>query len=122
MSDSYNEYIDVGEEDDTSEEIIDEVPTSVEPICGKDIVWVEMARFNDKAEYENSVFYLDIRKYFTLRKPRENWYSDNEHYTCKYARKRGFMKCPIQYKVHFLTTSEEVVVEGNTRLHPQGGH
>ena len=47
--------------------------------------------FNDKAEYENSVFYLDIRKYFTP------------------------MKCPIQYKVHFLTTSEEVVFEGNTR-------
>ena len=48
--------------------------------------------------------------------------TDNEHYTCMYARKHGFMKCPIQYKVHFLTTSEEVVVEGNTRLHPQGGH
>ena len=25
------------------------------------------------------------------------------------------MKCPLQYKVHFLTTSEEVVLESNTR-------
>ena len=31
MSDSDNDYIDVGEEDDTSEEIIDEVPTWVGP-------------------------------------------------------------------------------------------
>ena len=52
-----------------------------------------MARFNDKAENENFVFYLDIRKYFTP------------------------LKCPIQYKVHFLTTSDEVLVEGNTRHH-----
>ena len=74
MSDFDNDYIDMGEEDDTSEEIIDEVPTRVEPTCVKDIAWVEMAKFNDKAEYENSVFYLDIRKYFKLRKPRENWY------------------------------------------------
>ena len=119
MSDSDNDYIDVGEEEEvnSSEEAIEEVPNRVGCGRGKDIAWVEMARYKDKAEYENSVYHLDIRKYFTLRKPRENWYSDNEHYTCKYARKRGFLKCPIQYKVHFLTTSEEVVVEGNTRCH-----
>ena len=63
MSDSDNDYIDVVEEDDTSEEIIDEVPSRVGLGCGKDIAWVKMARFNDKAEYENFVFYLDIRKY-----------------------------------------------------------
>ena len=97
MSDSDSDYVDVGEEheDNTAEESIEEVPIRVGTGRGKDIAWVEMAKFNDKAEYENSVFYLDIKKFFTLRKPRENWYSDNEHYTCKYARKRGFLKCPF---------------------------
>ena len=65
MSEFDNNYIDMGQEDDTSEEIIDEVSDRVGPDRGKDIAWVEMARFNDKAENENSVFYLDIRKYFT---------------------------------------------------------
>ena len=41
MSDSDNDYIDVGEEDDTSEEIIDEVPTRVGPGRWKDIAWVQ---------------------------------------------------------------------------------
>ena len=58
---------------------------------------------------------MDISKYFTLRNGRESWYSDSEHYTCKFARKRSFVKCPLQYKVHFLTTSEEVVLLSNTR-------
>ena len=44
----------MGEEDDTSEEIIEEVSDRVRPDRGKDIAWVEMARFNDKAENENS--------------------------------------------------------------------
>ena len=104
----------VDDEDNDEEQVISEKSGKGR---GKDIEWIEIARFKDKAEYENSHYFLDIKKYFTMRKGRENWYSDNEHYTCKFARKRSHVKCPLQYKVHFLTTSDEVVLESNTRSH-----
>ena len=126
MSSSDDDYVDIGEvTSHVDDECSDEVVTSEKSGNGrgKDIEWVEIARFNDKAEYENSHYFLDIKKYFTMRKGRENWYSDNEHYTCKFARKRSHVKCPLQYKVHFLTTSdEEDVGEQHQESHPQGNH
>ena len=121
MSDSDDDYIDIGEVEDDTGDDIEERESGAQSKTGngrgKDIEWVEMARFKDKAAFETSHYFLDIRKYFTLRQGRESWYSDSEHYTCKFARKRSFVKCPLQYKVHFLTTSEEVVLQSNTRTH-----
>jgi hypothetical protein len=120
MSDSDDDYIDIGEEDDSVDDVEgneSEVPEKNGIGRGKDIEWVEIARFKDKAAFETSHYFLDIKKYFTLRQGRESWYSDSEHYTCKFARKRSFVKCPLQYKVHFMTTSEEVMLQSNTRSH-----
>ena len=120
MSDSDDDYIDIGEEDDIVDDVEgneSEVPEKNGIGRGKDIEWVEIARFKDKAAFETSHYFLDIKKYFTLRQGRESWYSDSEHYTCKFARKRSFVKCPLQYKVHFMTTSEEVMLQSNTRSH-----
>ena len=121
MSDSDSDYIDVHEEAKSSDE--DECVDSQDNnprkpgVRGRDILWVELSRYADKASYEQSGFYEDIKTCFTLRKGRESEFSDSEHYTCKYARKRGFFACPLQYKIHFLSTSEEVVVLSNTRCH-----
>jgi hypothetical protein len=120
MSDSDDDYIDIGEVDDIVDDVEgneSEVPEKNGIGRGKDIEWVEIARFKDKAAFETSHYFLDIKKYFTLRQGRESWYSDSEHYTCKFARKRSFVKCPLQYKVHFMTTSEEVMLQSNTRSH-----
>ena len=120
MSDSDDDYIDIGEEDDIVDDVEgneSEVPEKNGIGRGKDIEWVEIARFKDKAAFETSHYFLDIKKYFTLRQGRESWYSDSEHYTCKFARKWLFVKCPLQYKVHFMTTSEEVMLQSNTRSH-----
>ena len=120
MSDSDDDYIDIGEVDDIVDGVEgneSEVPEKNGIGRGKDIEWVEIARFKDKAAFETSHYFLDIKKYFTLRQGRESWYSDSEHYTCKFARKRSFVKCPLQYKVHFMTTSEEVMLQSNTRSH-----
>ena len=123
MSDSDSDYVDIAENDTV---IVDDTNDNVEtgPARvgqskgrGKDIEWLEVARYIEKATYENSAFYLDIVKNFTMRKSRETELSDSEHFTCKYARKRGFLVCPIQYKIHFLTTSNEIVVMSNTRCH-----
>jgi hypothetical protein len=93
MSDSDDDYIDIGEVDDIVDDVEgneSEVPEKNGIGRGKDIEWVEIARFKDKAAFETSHYFLDIKKYFTLRQGRESWYSDSEHYTCKFARKRSF--------------------------------
>ena len=121
MSDSDSDYFDIGESDDVRD---DDDIERVEPAAdrsgkgrGKDIEWLEVARYTGKVTYENSAFYLDIKKNFTMRKSRETDFSDNEHFTCKYSRKRGFKVCPLQYKVDFLTTSNDIIVMSNTRCH-----
>ena len=119
MGDSDEDYTDIGDEDEIEDDTEGSLglPEKTGKSRGKDIEWIEIARYEDKAAYENSTYFLDINKYFTMRKGRENCFSDNEHFTCKYSRKRGFFKCPIQYKVHYLMTTEEVMVESNTRSH-----
>ena len=39
---------------------------------GKGIEKEEVSKFKDKAEYENSSYFLDIKKNLTVRKGREN--------------------------------------------------
>ena len=105
-SESDDDYIDIGDvaPDDIREDFTEDIPDK-EPSNkgrGEDIKWIEMARYPDKATYKNSAYFLDIAKYFSKRKSCENDYSDNDHYTCKFSRKRVFLKCPLQYKVHFV--------------------
>lgn len=119
MSDNDSDYVDVGENvllDDRNENV-EIVPRTGGKGRGRDIDWFEVEKYNDKAGFENSAFFLDIKKNFTLRRNKETEYSDSEHYTCKYARKRGYMICPLQYKVHYLTTSTEIRVMSNGMSH-----
>ena len=74
---------------------------------GKDIDWIEIASFAKNAEYKESEYFKDIDKNFTMRKARETFYADTEHFTCKFARKRNYLKCPIEYKICFMTTLED---------------
>ena len=121
MSDSDSDYVDIGEADETlGDGATDEVETAIASSGtgrGKDIEWLEVARYMDKTAYETYAFYLNIKKNFTMRRSRETDFSDNEHFTCKFSRKRGFLVCPLQYKVHFLTTSSEILVRSNGRCH-----
>jgi len=121
MSDSDSDYIDIHENDKDSESSDSEKDTALPEKSskgrGKDIQWIEIARYASKSSYEDSGYFHDIKKYFTMRKGRESEFSDTEHFTCKFSRKRGFLVCPLQYKIHFLSTSEEVVVMTNTKSH-----
>ena len=75
MSDSDDDYIDIGEVDDIVDDVEgneSEVPEKNGIGRGKDIEWVEIARFKDKAAFETSHYFLDIKKYFTLRQGRES--------------------------------------------------
>ena len=52
---------------------------------------------------------------------REPDYADTETYVCKFARRRGFLPCPLKYKVSFLSHSDTVLVESNL-VHPLHNH
>jgi hypothetical protein len=116
--DSDSDYIDIAEEPLADEDVTEEEGTRrTGRGRGKDIDWIEIARFANNAEYKESEYYKDIEKNFTMRKARETFYADTEHFTCKFARKRNYLKCPIEYKICFMTTLEEVVVTTNCRTH-----
>ena len=52
-----------------------------------------------------------------MRRAGESHYCDSEHYTCKHSRKRSFIKCQRQYKVLFLSTCQEVIIQLNGQEH-----
>ena len=126
MSDSdSDDYVDIANENlETDEEVDDfnEVDQAQNNNSGRkgrgpDINWVEIAQYSNKSKYMESEYYKDIKDNFTKRRGRETEYADTEHYTCKHARKVGYVKCPIEYKINFLQTCEEVVVTTNAMRH-----
>ena len=99
MSDSDDDYIDIGEVDDDIVDDADESESGGQDKTGngrgKDIEWIDMASLKDKAAYETSQYFLNIRKYFTLRQGRESWYSDSEHYTCLVCKEKVLCQVPF---------------------------
>ena len=78
MSDNDSDYVDVGENvllDDRNENV-EIVPRTGGKGRGRDIEWFEVEKYNDKAGFENSAFFLDIKKNFTLRRNKETEYSE----------------------------------------------
>ena len=51
----------------------------------------------------------------------ENVHADTETLICKFTRRRGYLPCPLKYKVNFSSTSELVLVESNL-VHPAHNH
>ena len=88
-------------------------------VRGKDLDWVETNKFADANNYKNSDIAKQLEKEFTVRKNREFAYADVQIYHCTFSRKVGYLPCPWQIKVSFLTHSAEVIVESLDGL---GGH
>ena len=113
---------------DIAEEVIEDdiVDTHQEPVNnnnghrGADIEWLEMARFETSEMYKDSEYFKDTEDFFTMRRARETFHADTEHFTCKYSRKKGFVKFAKEYKIFYFTTSEEVAVKGisTMRMNP----
>lgn len=123
MSDD-EDYCDVG-----SNDIVEEAePALAQPnlkngkrIRGKDIDWFEFLLFDTTDGFMKSDLHTELKKEFTMKMAREPEYADTENYVCKFARRRGYLPCPLQYKVSFLSHSEEVKVEANA-VHPRHKH
>ena len=80
-------------------------------VRGRDIVWVDYESFENADEYHGSPLVKKLEDEFTLRRKNEWDYADVEIFTCKFARRSGFLPCPWQLKVNFLSNSDAVVVE-----------
>ena len=72
MSDSDSDYIDIVEDVlDDQVENTDDRPQRKGKRRGADIDWVEIARFSKSDKYEESEYFKDIKKMFTMRKARD---------------------------------------------------
>ena len=56
----------------------------------------------------------ELHNEFTRRQSRAYEYGDVESYVCRFARKVGYLGCPIKYKVTYISTSSEVSIECNS--------
>ena len=127
MSDSDDDYCDVGAVDtivaEESGSAANNGPSvkNGKRVRGKDIVWIEFNRFDTTNDFNASEFCSALKKDFTMKMLREPDYADTETYVCKFARRRGFLPCPLKYKVNFLSHSDIVLVESNL-VHPQHSH
>ena len=65
-------------------------------------------KYKNVEEFNVSVIKKHLQDNFTLRRARENEEADIEHFTCKYSRKVGFLPCPVQYKVSYMSYCDEV--------------
>ena len=124
-SDSDDDYCDVGAIDATTadEETNEtEVPSKKSGnVRGKDINWIEFKAFENNEEFNESELNRELKNDFTMKTAREVDYADTENFSCKYARRKGFLPCPLQYKVNYLSTSNKVIVESNV-IHPRQIH
>ena len=122
VSDSDDDYCDVDAVDATTAEEpinVSEVPVkNANAVRGKDIVWVEYKLFESSKEFNESELHTELKKTFTMKTAREVDYADTENLSCKYARRKGFIPCPLKYKVNFLSHSDSVMVESNA-VHPR---
>ena len=84
MSDSDSDYVDIAEKV-VEEEPFDDTEQTARTGHGqgRDIDWIEIARYSDSVKYEESEYYKNIKIDFTLRKERETFYAETKHFTCK---------------------------------------
>ena len=80
-------------------------------VRGKDVVWTEVAAFNTAPDYFASDLSKKISNDFTASRKRQFNYAEIIEYRCKYARKLGFLSCPIKMRVLFMSHCQEVRVE-----------
>lgn len=117
MSDNDSDYVDVGEE--TSENSVEMDGSRRKSrknkdgvkVRGKDMEWHEITKFSNEDDFRNSDLFGYLQKNFSHRKSRSFEYGDVENWMCKFARKTGYIPCPLQYKVIYVSTSSDVTVE-----------
>ena len=81
------------------------------PIRGPDKSWEEIEQFEDVETFKDSEIFTTIKREFTKRKSCEYEYADVIEYSCKFARRTGFLPCPWTLRVLYPSHNREVRVE-----------
>ena len=80
-------------------------------VRGRDKSLREWRRFPNAFDFKKSDIFTLLEKEFSQRKTRDFKYADVEEYACKFSRITGFLPCPWNMRVVFLSHTSEVVVE-----------
>ena len=99
MDDSDSEFSDFGEDVDLPGPGKSKVNKNGLKVRGEAKAWVEVHRFANAEEFNNSDIAQKLKKEFSCRKKREFEYADVHEYECKHSRKVGYIPCPWKFKV-----------------------
>ena len=84
---------------------------SLSDIRGPDKSWEEIEQFEEVGTFKDSEIFTTIKREFTKRKSCEYEYADVIEYSCKFARRTGFLPCPWTLRVLYPSHNREVRVE-----------
>ena len=90
---------DEASEDNVNEEI-DLDPATVrvnengKHVRGRDIDWKEKVTYDSAREFHDSPLFAEIKDQYTLKRKHDLEYGESQHFTCKFARRKKYVKCP----------------------------
>ena len=70
-------------------------------VRGRDIDWKEKVTYASAKEYHDSPLFTDIKDQYTLKRKHDLEYGESQHFTCKFARRKKYVKCTHEYKIIF---------------------
>ena len=87
-------------------------------VRGRDIDWKEKVSYASAQEYHDSPLFTEIKDQYTLKRKHDLEYGESQHFICKFARRKKFVKCTHEYKIIFPAVDQSVIVqETGAHLH-----
>ena len=90
---------DTGDDEGQEESTDDEDPGPQVKRRGKDLIWVEVERFQHQDDFEQSALWAEIKETMSSTRNSRNDEAQFKQYRCKYKRKGGWLPCDRSYKV-----------------------
>ena len=112
--------------EDNADEESDQVTVTVrlnangKNVRGRDLDWKDKVIYASAQEYHESPLFTEIKNQYTLKRKHDLEYGDGEsqHFTCKFARRKKYVKCTHEYKIIFPAVDQSVIVqETGTHMH-----
>ena len=110
--------------EDNADEESDQVTVTVrvnaygKNVRGRDLDWKDKVIYASAQEYHESPLFTEIKDQYTLKRKHDLEYGESQHFTCKFARRKKYVKCTHEYKIIFPAVDQSVIVqETGTHLH-----
>ena len=110
--------------EDNADEESDQVTVTVrlkangKSVRGRDLDWKDKVIYASAQEYHESPLFTEIKNQYTLKRKHDLEYGESQHFTCKFARRKKYVKCTHEYKIIFPAVDQSVIVqETGTHMH-----